>query len=320
MSQINNIGDRIREWRHANNLSQAELGERLHVSQGTVSAWERGKAIPQKSEMPKLNKILGLPFSNSAEAVVAEPQRPIAANLGERIRERRRANGLSQAELGKRLGTVQPTISAWEKGKSAPGDEQLLKLNEILGGITADAQGVTEAESQSAVTAWLSRALVKKDLTAGELAARANVSVATVYNILAGRAQNPHPRTITALEKALGDTFESKEDTSKASEIAGIGELIDFDPYDQKEIPTQAGVYVLYDISQRPIYVGKAFKISVRLNDHSTRFWYKRPLVETGAYIEIKDAVLRDQIETVLIQFLKNNAVINKQKTVRDED
>jgi hypothetical protein len=115
----------------------------------------------------------------------------------------------------------------------------------------------------------------------------------------------------------LDDNFESKDDAREASTIAGIGELIDFNPYDQKEIPTKAGVYVLCDISQRPIYVGKASKIAVRLNDHSSRFWYKRPLVETGAYIEIGDPLLRDQIETVLIQFLKNNAVINRQKTVR---
>ena len=41
--------------------------------------------------------------------------------------------------------------------------------------------------------------------------------------------------------------------------------------------------------------------------------------VKTGAYIEIPDSTSRDQIETVLTQFLKNNALINKQKTVRDE-
>ena len=96
--------------------------------------------------------------------------------------------------------------------------------------------------------------------------------------------------------------------------------MIDFDPYDAKEIPNKPGVYVLYDISQRPIYVGKANKISGRLHDHSSRFWFKRPLVETGAYIEISNEELRDQIETVLIQFLKNNAVINKQKTVRGDE
>jgi transcriptional regulator with XRE-family HTH domain len=241
-------------------------------------------------------------------------------NSAVRLRERRRANALSQTELAERLHVSQATISLWEKGKSSPGNDQLLKLNEILGGLTKTSEAITEAESQTPVAAWLSRSLAKRDLTVGELAAKADVSVPTVYNILSGRAQNPHPRTIAALEKTLGDSFESKDDAREASEIAGVGELIDFNPYDQKEIPTKAGVYVLYDISQRPIYVGKASKIAVRLQDHSSRFWFKRPLVETGAYIEIQNPLLRDQIETVLIQFLKNNAVINKQKTVRDED
>jgi transcriptional regulator with XRE-family HTH domain len=205
-------------------------------------------------------------------------------------------------------------------GKLVPTAEQQAKLNRILQGIVADEDAITDAETQSPVAAWLSRAIAKKDLTAGELAARADVSVATVYNILAGRAQNPHPSTITALENALGGSFESKNDAREASEIVGIGELIDFNPYEPKEIPDKPGVYVLYDISQRPIYVGKAKKISVRLHSHGDKFWYKRPLVETGAYIEIQNELLRDQIETVLIQFLKNNAVINKQKAVRDED
>lgn len=35
---------------------------------------------------------------------------------------------------------------------------------------------------------------------------------------------------------------------------------------------------------------------------------------------EIPDTTLTDQIETVLIQFFKNNAVVNKLKTVHSED
>jgi transcriptional regulator with XRE-family HTH domain len=241
-------------------------------------------------------------------------------NLGTLIRERRHANALTQADLAKRLEVSQGAVSQWEIGKLVPSENQQAKLDEILRGIGPDAEEITEAETQSPVAAWLSRALGKKGLTAGELATKADVSVATVYSILAGRAQNPHPRTITALEKALREPFESKEDAREASAIEGIGELIDFDPYDPKEIPAKPGVYVLYDISQRPIYVGKAKKIATRLNSHGDKFWYKRPLVETGAYIEIQNEQLRDQIETVLIQFLKNNAVINKQKTVRDDD
>jgi len=239
--------------------------------------------------------------------------------LNNRIRTRRRANALSQTELANRLGLSQALLSKWESGKATPNEVQLSRLNEILGGLTEDQDTVSEAESQSPAAAWLSRALTKKEWTANEVAKKADVSVQTIYNILSGRAQNPQPTTITALEKALGDKFE-KDGPSEVPEVKGIGQLIDFNPYEDKELPKKAGVYVLYDISQRPIYVGKAMQIANRLVDHSTRFWFKRPLVETGAYVEVPDATLRDQIETVLIQFLKNNAVINKQKTVRDEE
>lgn len=246
-------------------------------------------------------------------------------NLGETVsssllRERRLANALSQADLAKRLSVSQALISQWESGKAKPSNNQFDRLNEILGQLTSASEIATEAESQTPIAAWLSRSLAKNDLTATELAARAKVSTPTIYNILAGRAQNPQSKTITALEKALDDKFESRKEVSEASQISGIGELIDFNPYEKDEIPSRPGVYVLYDISQRPIYVGKARKISDRLRDHSDRFWYKRPLVETGAYVEVSDEKLRSQIETVLIQFLKNNAVINKQKTVREDE
>jgi transcriptional regulator with XRE-family HTH domain len=242
-----------------------------------------------------------------------------ASNLSDRIGERRRANALTQDELAGKLQVSRGVVSHWETGRATPNNDQLARLGEILGGLASVSDAVNEADSLSPVATWLYRSLAKEDLTVRELAARAEVSVQTLSNILSGRARNLHPRTIAALEKALGDNFEFKGDAQKASEIAGVGELIDFDPYDPKEIPRKAGVYVLYDISQRPIYVGKSSKIASRLNDHNDRFWFKRPLVETGAYIEIQNPTLRNQIETVLIQFLKNNAVINKQKTVRDE-
>ncbi len=40
------IGERIREIRAENKLTQREFGERLSVSQDTVSLWEKGKSLP----------------------------------------------------------------------------------------------------------------------------------------------------------------------------------------------------------------------------------------------------------------------------------
>jgi ribosome-binding protein aMBF1 (putative translation factor) len=211
-------------------------------------------------------------------------------------------------------------ICLWEKGNNVPSEKQRKEMEEILGELTSTPESDSEADSQTPIAAWLSRAIAKKDLTVVELAAKAKVSVPTVYNILSGRAQNPQNKTITSLEKVLSVPFESKKESKKASEIVGIGQLIDFNPHDQLETPKDAGVYVLYDITQRPIYVGKSNNIYTRLRDHRTRSWFIRPFVETGAYIKIEDQTLRDQVETVLIQFLKSNAIINKQKTVREED
>lgn len=40
------IGNRIKELRLENNLSQQKFGELLSVSQDTVSLWENGKSVP----------------------------------------------------------------------------------------------------------------------------------------------------------------------------------------------------------------------------------------------------------------------------------
>ena len=38
--------ERIKELRQVNNLTQAEFGKRIGVSQDTISLWEQGKSIP----------------------------------------------------------------------------------------------------------------------------------------------------------------------------------------------------------------------------------------------------------------------------------
>lgn len=70
---------------------------------------------------------------------------------------------------------------------------------------------------------------------------------------------------------------------------------------------------MLYDISDRPVYVGQGQVIRTRIRDHSEDKWFVRPFIETAAYVEIRDEQLRKSVENVLIRFMKPNAVINKQ-------
>lgn len=50
------IGEQIKEIRIENNLTQSQFGERLFVSQDTVSLWERGKSLPSTEYVIKIAK------------------------------------------------------------------------------------------------------------------------------------------------------------------------------------------------------------------------------------------------------------------------
>ncbi len=70
------MNNRVRELRGARGWSQAELGERLHVSRQSVNAIETGKYDPSLPLAFKIAKVFGLPieqiFSDDEVAQAAE--------------------------------------------------------------------------------------------------------------------------------------------------------------------------------------------------------------------------------------------------------
>ena len=247
-----------------------------------------------------------------------------------RIRAARERAGLSQTDLGELVGVTGATICNWENRTSEPrGDpyERIVTwLEKTERSVEPDAfngsDGLEDDGSvgPSAVGEWLNKARVTKGLTVAELAKRAGVSVPAIYFIESGQSQNPRRETLDKLQRALGGTEidpAARKAIQEEATIEGLGVLTDFDPYDPDNLPNGPGVYVFYDVSQRPIYVGMSHDVRGRILQHNEKFWFKAPIVETGAYIEIKDKTLRKQIETLLIKFLKSNAVLNKQNVER---
>lgn len=57
----------------------------------------------------------------------------IVAEWGERLEAARRAAGLSQAALGRMLGTTQQQVSTWEHGAAEPKLASRLALADALG-------------------------------------------------------------------------------------------------------------------------------------------------------------------------------------------
>lgn len=167
---------------------------------------------------------------------------------------------------------------------------------------------------------WLRQALDASDTSVWTLAEQSGVSGPQIYNILAGKSRNPQQKTRDKIEKALGKS--PKNDViPEDMEVYGIGELVDFDPHDEMLLPDVPGVYVFYDITDRPVYVGRAVSgertIRTRVREHTEKFWFKRPIVNNGAYIQIGDKSLCMSVEKALIKFLKSNAVLNKQHVDR---
>jgi transcriptional regulator with XRE-family HTH domain len=246
-------------------------------------------------------------------------------SFGQRMQRSRIKNAWSQAELGEKLGVAQPTISTWEKGRVIP-DHQKARLREILGLDRAPGgetpfsiEDRSEQAGPSAFGSWLNRVRVERSLSVAELATKAEVSVPAIYHIESGRIRNPRPETVRRLEEALGKQLpaETKKEIRDEATVEGVGEFFEFDPHSRDDWPEVPGVYVLYDISERPIYVGQGSSIRRRIQDHEEKFWFKAPIVSEAAYIKIEDGALRKKIETILIRFLKRNAVINKQNVER---
>ena len=84
--------------------------------------------------------------------------------------------------------------------------------------------------------------------------------------------------------------------------------------------PTCAGVYMLCDERGRAVYVGQGQNISKRCKNHEQKFWYKAPSVVEAYYVPVDSDVLRDHLETLLIQCLGPHNVFDEHLTDRERD
>lgn len=226
--------------------------------------------------------------------------------------------GKTKAEIAAKLKVSSTAVQNWESGggASSGNHKKIEKLYMNVLGKEEKAAADYSSEGNLPFGHWLRGARQSAGMTVSELANAAGVSKPAIYGIENGRINNPQRATRERLEKALHVEAPQRivDEAQRQQQVKGLGSLVDFEPYNKADWPICRGVYVLYDVSQRPIYVGKG-KISTRLAAHQDKFWFKRPIVEYGSYIEVEDDALCDQLEQVLIKFLKSNKVINRQLT-----
>lgn len=241
---------------------------------------------------------------------------------GPLLREARLSEEWSRAQLADRLGVSYPSVRNWEEGTNSPMGANFDAIINLFGQerFMAPDQDQISVENH-ALGNWIRHRREELQMSRQELVDRARISYPTLLNLETGRTVNPQQRTLERIEQALGQEVPDAvdEEMAEAAEVGvDVGVFTDFDPHAWDDLPDVPGVYVFYDVSDRPIYVGKSDKISGRIkNGHWEKFWYRPPIVYQAAFVRIDDPRLRDQIERVMIRFLKSNAVINKQLVAR---
>src|SRR5262249_508361 len=154
------------------------------------------------------------------------------------------ARTLREIETGKRPN---PSPVTRDKLKRA--------LQGVQGSATAEADDVdTVPTASEAYGEWLLSERSKGNLTRQELANKAGMNQRTLGEMGGGK-RHGSPVTRKKLEAAVGSSPPAsvKKIVDEETTIEGVGQFADFDPHNLDEIPNVPGVYVFYDISDRPI-------------------------------------------------------------------
>ena len=119
-TELKTVGDHIRARRLDLGLYQKDLAQRLRVTTNTVTNWEKERSRPDLRTWPAVIQFLGY-----------DP-RPDGRTIGERLRLRRQALGLSWAEAARIMGVDPSTLSKWELGRRTPEGAYLGKVERFL--------------------------------------------------------------------------------------------------------------------------------------------------------------------------------------------
>lgn len=128
----------IKTNREALGLSQAKLAAAVGVCKSTVNAWEREEKRPSAEVWTRLAAFFrerGLEVPPMPDDLPHGRRTFQRARMGTdpgKLREKREASGLSVGALAAALGVNRHSVTAWERGTSAPSREALDALCELF--------------------------------------------------------------------------------------------------------------------------------------------------------------------------------------------
>lgn len=130
--------NQIRAIRRLRKLTQQDVADAMHITQGAVSQWEIGLTMPNVGDLRRLAELLGVTTDALISEIEITPSDPTGPCVKNRIQEIRKARGYTQQTLADALGIERATVGMWEIQHNAPTVEMLIRLADLLN-VTTDA-------------------------------------------------------------------------------------------------------------------------------------------------------------------------------------
>jgi len=134
--------EKLKTLRKKKGITQQKVAHLLGTVQGVYSKWERGVYEPNYENLSMLSCIFDvsidfllsdyIEISKDKYLEMQESDLIISNVFPQRLKEIRIKRGLTQTELGEKVGVKQSTFTNWENGKREPNFEIVIKLADLL--------------------------------------------------------------------------------------------------------------------------------------------------------------------------------------------
>lgn len=135
--------EKLKVLRKKKGLTQQELADKVGTKRVNVTRWESGNLKPSYENLSmlacifdvSLDYLLGdyLEISKERYLKIKESYLMKTSNVfPQRLKELRLKKGLTQTELGEKVGVKQSTFTNWENGKREPNFETIIKIADLL--------------------------------------------------------------------------------------------------------------------------------------------------------------------------------------------
>lgn len=258
------------------------------------------------------------------EPLTTQKNHNVTSNLSdipEELRSLRKKLGLTQTEMGGKLGISQGYVAQIETEAVNASPRVAQKILEMSGHSPAKIESAMKKTPEREINFgdWVREQRVRQGLTQQELAKKAGISNLTVSFIENHQTESPRQGTMDAMKNVLGELPKGVRTEVVESADWGFGEFqgpFPFKEWEKNIDGDTSGIYIFYDISKHPVYIGESKNIRKRILDHDREFWFKPPIVSTIGYMVVKDEGVRAKLEAAMIKIAGETAILNKQNKI----